>query len=88
MLDVCNQLPTFIRKPKSIKREVYAHKKRMRRISGLIALLVIIVVIAVISYFLITSFFASSSVNNDLVSGGSFKAALIDAKHTKQSAAK
>ncbi len=70
------------KKPGGIKREVYADKKRMRRISAIITLVIILCVVLLLSYYLSTIFGGSSSSTNE--NGGnsgndSLRAALIDA---------
>jgi hypothetical protein len=65
-----------------IRREIYADKKRMRRIYTVITLLIIVSIIVLASYYLAASFVGSNSSTNenDENSGdSSLKAALIDA---------
>jgi len=73
------------KKPKGIKREVYADKKRMRRIYTVITFLIVISLIVLVSYYLTNYFFApgSSTNENGGNSGdGSLKAVLIDGLYT------
>jgi len=73
------------KKPKGIRREVYADKKRMRRIYTVITFLVVISLIVLVSYYLATYVFApnSSTDENGGDSGdGSLKAVLIDGLYT------
>jgi hypothetical protein len=70
------------KKPKVIRREVYADKERMRRIYTIITFLIIISILILASYYIANHFFASNSSTNE--NGGNsdvflLKAALIDA---------
>jgi hypothetical protein len=75
---------TAKKKPRGIKREVYADKKRMRRISVIITLVVIVFVVILISYYLSTIFGGSGSSTNENGDSGdnSLNAALIDALYS------
>jgi hypothetical protein len=72
-------------KPKGIKRDVYAYKKRTRLISTVITCIIIFSLIALLSYYL-TSYFAGSNPqtneNNSDLNDNSPKAALIDALYS------
>jgi hypothetical protein len=73
------------KKPRGIRREVYADKKRMRRIYTIITLLIVIFIIILGSYYVATYFVGSNSSANE--NGGnsgdtSLKAALIDGLYT------
>lgn len=72
-------------KPKGIKRDVYAYKKRTRLISTVITCIIIFSLIALLSYYL-TSYFAGSNPqtneNNGDLNDNSLKAALIDALYS------
>ena len=73
------------KKPKGIRREVYADKKRMRNIYTVITLLIIIFLVILVSYYLANYFVGSNSVNheNSDDSGDNLlKAALIDGLYT------
>lgn len=70
------------KKPKGIRREVYADKERMRRIYTIITFLIIVSIVILASYYIANYFFASNSSTNE--NGGNsdvflLKAALIDA---------
>lgn len=70
------------KKPKGIRREVYADKERMRRTYTIIAFLIIISLVLLVSYYLATYFGGSNSStneNDENPSDGSLKVALIDA---------
>ena len=69
------------KKPGRIRHEVYADKKRMRRISAIITLVIILSVVILLSYYLSTIFGGSGSSTNENGENfdNSLKAALIDA---------
>ena len=69
------------KKPGGIRHEVYADKKRMRRISAIITLVIILSVVILLSYYLSTIFGGSGSSTNENGENfdNSLKAALIDA---------
>jgi len=73
------------KKPKGIRREVYADKKRMQHIYTVITLLIIIFLVILVSYYLANYFVGSNSSTNENGGNsgdGSLKAALIDALYT------
>jgi hypothetical protein len=68
--------------PRGIRHEIYADKKRMRRIYTIITLLIVISVIVLVSYYLATSLLGSNSSTNENGENPddrSLKAALVDA---------
>jgi hypothetical protein len=69
------------KKPRGIRREVYADKERMRRIYTIITFLIIISLIILTSYYVATCFVGSNSSTNENDGNSvlSLKAALIDA---------
>jgi len=75
---------TAKKKPRGIKHDVYADKKRMRRISVIITLVVIVFVVILISYYLSTIFGGSGSSTNENGDSGdnSLNATLIDALYS------
>ncbi len=73
------------KKPKGIRHEVYADKKRMRRIYTIITLLIVISIVIFGSYYVATHFVGSNSSPEE--NGGnsvdnSLRAALIDCLYT------
>jgi hypothetical protein len=73
------------KKPKGIRREVYADKERMRRIYTIITFLIIISIIVLVSYYVVSYFGGSNSSTNENSGGpsdSSLKAALIDGLYT------
>lgn len=79
MLHVTNQ-SNFVHQRKSIRKEVLAHKERMRRIYSLITFIILLVAMAFVSYYLVNYVFQPETPSNGDVpiSNGILKAALLD----------
>ena len=72
-------------KPKGVKREVYAHRGRMRVISTALTFIIILALVVLVAYYLASYFAVSNSAANENSgdpSDNSVKAALIDALYT------